>query len=304
MLGVRPRRCWPRRRRRCAAAGVPTPQIAAWVPRRPGRRTWRTAGRGRPSSRASTATQPYADLILRDRQGRMILFAVDHGGLPADAGQIAQAEAAGDVVVVRLWGLLAPNQLAGGQAAWMQPCEAPGPPKRRLTFTTLVSPQNPCGQRATPASPIGSMLSVSASYQLGYASLPFQSTGRGGGLTLRRQFATACAAARLAAHQLVERAHRPAPERRQRGRLATWAAAWAWRPAARAASGLGRHLRRGVLARHRAHHPEHGDGMYRLMASCLRVYRPAATPRRRGLLRGRGSTPWSGVCASRIAPTP
>jgi hypothetical protein len=51
----------------------------------------------------------------------------------------------------------------------------------------------PCNQTPTAQSKVGSQLAVSPSYQLGYASVPFQGVGVYHGLTLRKQFETAFA---------------------------------------------------------------------------------------------------------------
>ena len=195
VLGVRPIEVLAEEWRALRDSGVMTPQIAAWVPMPPksGASTWtweklRTALYDDPA---------YDDLVLRDKKtGRKVLFAVENGGFPLDAGALAAAESNGgknDVLVVPMWGNLSAAELAAGRASWMQPCEAPGPPNGDLQFTTLVAHQNPCSNRYTTASKLGTVLSVSASFQVGYASLPMQAAGRNEGLTLKKQFQTAFA---------------------------------------------------------------------------------------------------------------
>lgn len=164
------------------AAGQPTPQIAAWVPA--------TAVSDGQTPMIRPLLEVYAqyadsDLLLRPDPGDApVVFVVDHGGLPIDAGLEAEISAAG-VTPVRLWGNLSAERLAEGTAGWMQPCTRDG------GFTTVVEPGRACDQGYTQGTPIGTVLSVSYSFQLGYASLPLQAAGRLDGLTLRKQFETA-----------------------------------------------------------------------------------------------------------------
>ncbi|GMV40124.1 MAG: hypothetical protein AMXMBFR64_18400 [Myxococcales bacterium] len=193
VLGVRPLEVLAEEWRKIRDQGGMTPQIAAWVPMPPktgpSTWTWEKVFSGLYDHPA------YDDLVLRDeKSGRKVLFAVENGGFPLDPGAVAAAESNGgkhDVLVVPMWGNLGAAELAGGRASWMQPCEAPGPPDGALTFTTLVAHDNPCLNRYTTTSKLGTVLSVSASYQVGYASLPMQASGRNGGLTLKKQFQTA-----------------------------------------------------------------------------------------------------------------
>lgn len=164
--------------------GVPTPQIAAWVPA-----SAVASGQVPMFQRVLEvyANPAFDDVVLtQETTGRKILFVVDHGGFPPDPGHLATIEAAG-VTPVRLWGNLDAAALGAGTAGWMQPCtEASG-------FTTLVRPSVPCQQGYSTNTSIGSIVSVSASFQIGYASLPMQSSGKLGGLTLKKQFETAFA---------------------------------------------------------------------------------------------------------------
>ena len=195
VLGVRPAEVLAEEWRALRDKGVMTPQIAVWVPMPP-----------KPAGAAWTWEEVFAglydapeydDLILRDKvSGKKVLFAVENGGFPMDSGAVAAAESNGgknDVMVVPMWGNLSAADLAAGRASWMQPCEAPGPPDGALQFTTLVAHQNPCNNRYTTTSKLGTVLSVSTSYQVGYASLPMQAAGRNEGLTLKKQFQTAFA---------------------------------------------------------------------------------------------------------------
>ena len=163
-------------------AGTPTPQIAAWVPA--------TADSHDPmyAHLLEVYAEPrYADLLLTHQPtGQHVMFIVNHSSLPADSAHLATIEAAG-VLPVKLWGNLDTSTLAAGTAGWMQPCTSGG------SFTTLVDPDVGCDQGYSSTTPIGTVLSASASYQVGYASLPFQASGRMEGLILKKQVETAYA---------------------------------------------------------------------------------------------------------------
>jgi hypothetical protein len=161
------------------ASSVPTPQIAPWVN----------------VTALEDGSEPMLGRVLDvfDRAAPDLWFAPD--GVPAmfyvagdnvDAAQVAAISARG-ITPVPLWGNLGQDSLAAGNAGWMQPCTSGG------SFTTLVSPDTPCDQWYTTNSPLGTVVSVSRSYQIGYASLPFQASGRLGGLTFQKQMETALA---------------------------------------------------------------------------------------------------------------
>ena len=113
-----------------------------------------------------------------------MLFVVANDAM--DAGLLAEVASRG-VLAVPLWGNLGEEPLARGWAGWMQPCTT------GADFTTLVSPSTPCDQWYTTTSPLGTVLSASRSYQVGYASLPLQAAGRLEGLTFQKQMETAFA---------------------------------------------------------------------------------------------------------------
>jgi hypothetical protein len=161
-------------------AGTPTPQIAAWVPAR-------AVGAGE-TPMLRRVLDVYAawagtDMLLEHAPaGQPVVFVV--AGDDVDDGLLAEARSRG-VLPVRLWGNLDNGRLAAGDAGWMQPCTQSG------AFTTLLGPGIPCRQGYTATSPLGTVVSVSYSFQVGYASLPFQAAGRNEGLTLQKQFETA-----------------------------------------------------------------------------------------------------------------
>lgn len=181
VLGLRPFEVLLEEWSALRAAGVPTPQVAAWVP----------------LSSVSSGDTPMIRKVLSvyaAYASEDLLFRPDPGDAPVifgvgetsayDPGLAAEAAAAG-VTVVPLWGNLSDSQLAAGTAGWMQPCRSDG------AFTTIIAPGTPCNQGYTMASPLGTVLSASRSYQLGYASLPLQASGRNAGLTFQLQMDTA-----------------------------------------------------------------------------------------------------------------
>lgn len=180
VLGVRPLEVlleeWAALRR----AGVPTPQVAAWLP-------MTNVGSAEPIFRPVLEAYDNAepDLVL-EHDGQRVLFVVETSAAPMDAGYRAEVEARG-VLPVPMWGNLGADELAAGRAGWMQPCTSGG------GFTTIVSGATPCDQGYTTNSPLGTVLSVSRSFQVGYASLPLQASGRLDGLTFQQQLRTALA---------------------------------------------------------------------------------------------------------------
>jgi hypothetical protein len=182
VLGVRPLEVLLEEWAALRAAGTMTPQVAAWLPApdKSGPMTYEEV--------LKIYNNPaFDELLLRDKNDKKVIFLVDHSTSDASRQVIESNGGKNDITGVRLWGLLDQAKLNAGVASWMQPCEHGG------KWTTIVEAGTPCNQRHTSTSPIGSVLSVSVSYQLAYASLPFQAAGRAGGLTLRQQFATAFA---------------------------------------------------------------------------------------------------------------
>ena len=177
VLGLRPLEVLLEEWGALRAAGVPTPQIAGWVP-------------------AVVADAPMYERVLDvydEHWDSDVLFRPEPGSAPAlfvvNAGEADAlgAIAARGVTPVPLWGNLDAATLDAGVAGWMQPCTSGG------SFTTVLQPGTPCQQDYTTTSPLGTVVSVSRSYQIGYASLPFQASGRNGGLTFQLQLATALA---------------------------------------------------------------------------------------------------------------
>lgn len=252
-------------------AGVPTPQVAAWVP-------VSTVSADQVAT-LSRLLDVYAehwseDLLFRpDTSDAPVIFGVGDAS-SWDGTLVAEAAAAG-VTLVPLWGLLSESQLAAGTAAWMQPCETGG------VATTLIAPGTDCDQGWTSSSPLGSVVSVSRSYQLGYASLPLQASGRNGGLTFQKQMETALAARPdvLLINAWNEHIAQPQANpfdssygdlKRSMGATdvsdADASADWLW------VDMYGEEFNRDFEPT-----VEGGDAGYQLLASCLRVYASGAT---------------------------
>ena len=84
------------------------------------------------------------------------------------------------------------DNFAQGEFAFFSPCIDPA----TNGFTSTVSNTVPCNQHHTTNAKIGkhgSAVTVSPSYQLSYASLPWMAAGTMGGLTLKKQFEKAFA---------------------------------------------------------------------------------------------------------------
>lgn len=165
------------------AAGLNTPAIAPW---------WRiTTGCTLHTVILSLYNDPrYESLILRDGvSGKKIWYS------PADPDPtiIQFIESNGgrnDITIITMWANFAENEYDEGVWTFMSPCVD----NTSNTYTTsVVSPvrgATGCGQRVTHNSSAGTSVTVAASYQLSYGSVPFSSAGQYDGLTLKRQFGT------------------------------------------------------------------------------------------------------------------
>lgn len=262
VLGVRPLEVLFEEWAAARAAGIMTPQIAAWVPApdKSGPMVYEEV------SRIYHEAQN-AELVLRDQKtGKKVVFLVDT--LTTDSGKQDSEGAGGanDVVAVRMWGLLSKQKLDSGVASWMQPCEVAG------SWTTIVEPQAACDQGFAKQTPIGSVLSVSSSYQLSYASLPFHAAGKRGGVTLKRQFAHAFQAAPdylliNSWNELIAQPQ-PNPHPATMGNLRKSMGVYDSSGVSLWVDPYGAEYVRDIEPS-----VEYGDFYYQLMSSCLRVYR-------------------------------
>jgi hypothetical protein len=157
--------------RKLRAKGIKTPDLAAWQ---------RLAAPGTmyPHVLAVYNAPENDRMIARDpATGKKLFFYPDVGDV--DAGLVAAVNSNGgknDIIAVPMW----VQRQAQGSWSFFAQCQQ----------GTQIN-DAACNQTPTLNSPVGSQLVVSPSYQLGYASVPFQSVGVYHGLTLRKQFETA-----------------------------------------------------------------------------------------------------------------
>ncbi len=176
VLGLRPLEVLIEEWAAMRAEGLPTPQIAAWT------QVIDVGGAEPLHRRILDAYDSAPPDLIYSHNGQKVLFVVS--SVPMDPAGLAEIAGRG-VLTVPLWGNLDAASLSAGSAGWMQPCTVGS------DFTTLVTPSSPCNQGYTTTSPLGTVLSASRSYQVGYASLPLQASGRLGGLTFQKQMETA-----------------------------------------------------------------------------------------------------------------
>lgn len=161
------------------AAGRKTPQIGIWASIPKGSTHWER-------HRALYEDPAYDGLVLRDRRtNKKVYFIVD----PPDAARVPDPNVVrtlreASFVVQPLW-TLTKTDASVDRWAFMAPCRAGG------QETTSVLGDAPCDQAWTPASSLGSAVSVVPSYQVNFGSLPYAASGRFGGHTFRKQWATA-----------------------------------------------------------------------------------------------------------------
>lgn len=171
-------------------SGTPTPQIAVWQTCEPGGTLWKDAA-------ALYNNASYADLVFQTTRfgsnaSTRVLFTPLMNQDPALVAAFAQAA---NATAVPMWALMSATDYTNGTWAFMSPCVDAATD----TFTHTIAGRSagtPCGQRLTQNAPLGehgTAMAVGPSYQMGYASLG-QAPGKMGGLTLKRQFATAFSA--------------------------------------------------------------------------------------------------------------
>lgn len=169
------------------SAGRPTPAVAAWQTIPTGGTLWKKAVAL--YNNATTSPLVFRAPAAADGSAVKKVFFVPAPSMdPSIAAEVASQA---DATVVPMWALFASGGYEAGEWAFMSPCtDAAG------AYTTTIAGRGagtPCGQRVTSNSPIGAertAIAVGPGYQLAYSSLE-QSPGKMGGLTLKRQFATA-----------------------------------------------------------------------------------------------------------------
>jgi hypothetical protein len=167
------------------ARGVRTPDIAIWAAVPSNATLW--------ADYLNVYNNPALDrLMLRDRTtGKKVFFIVDPPDMPRwpDATVVAAVQSNGgrnNVLTLPMWAFadsVGPDLESRGAWNFIASCRTDG----TGPFTTTLT-DAPCNQPWTPASALGSSVTVSPSYQLNFASAPFGAVGLAGGLTLRKQF--------------------------------------------------------------------------------------------------------------------
>ncbi len=157
--------------RKLRANGIKTPDVAAW-------QRLSAPGSMVPHVLAVYDAPENAQMIPRDAaSGKKLFFYPDLPDVdPALVALVSQNGGKNDIVAVPMW----VQRQAQGSWSFFAQCQE----------GTQIT-DAPCAQTATTNSVVGSQLAVSPSYQLGYASVPFQAVGVHHGITLRKQFETA-----------------------------------------------------------------------------------------------------------------
>ena len=163
------------------AQGIATPEVAMWQ-RFPENPTPSSDGGDWLYKRVLAVYNDaaYQQVLMHDaKTGKMVYFYPDIGNFDPDFVNVVNSNGgANNVVAVPMWAYAhTPNQWS-----FMSACQQGG-----------QIDDGDCNQPWTPTSVIGSQMAVVPSYQIGWASLPWQASGLLGGVTLRKQFATAFA---------------------------------------------------------------------------------------------------------------
>lgn len=165
------------------AAGFETPSLAVWNTVGRGTVLWQRFMRGLYNN------VTFDGLIMRAvptgsavrKKVFFVVHSADNEPAPENVAAIERNDGRNDTVVVAVW-VGDALQLEQGLWTFFAPCVAPDG-----RFTTNVLPDRRCGQMMTVNSPIGTQMSASFSYQLGYGSLAFQAAGKLNGLTIMQQ---------------------------------------------------------------------------------------------------------------------
>ena len=162
------------------AVGVPTPAIAVWPCSPAGGTTWRYL-------LAQFYNNPVYAPLVYTQSGKQVVFLPYAGANCYDAGERALIEAnggRGNVVTVPMWALF--GEAAYEQGAWgfFSPCTD------GAAYTSSMLDVGACAQRATLRNGSREVVEVSASggYMLSQCALPFAAPGHLRGLTLARLF--------------------------------------------------------------------------------------------------------------------
>lgn len=163
-------------------SGVPTPSLAIWQNLQdPNGDLWRAY-----VDEGGVYTNPaYKDMIFTDSHtGKKVFFTTSdpHPSLVATLEGPPY-----NLAVVTMWAERW-DGFEKGEWTFFSPCTDGN---NGFTSTVYTGSDKPCNQKLTINSNIGAhgtSITVSPSYQLSYSSLPFQASGKLGGLTLKKQF--------------------------------------------------------------------------------------------------------------------
>ena len=129
----------------------------------------------------------YQDLLLfNERTGKKIFMVVDSASKAPTQDVLSAIESNGghnDIDIIKAWAQLPPSKYTSGTWTFFTPCGGE-------QFSTTVQSMTECNQLLTVNSPMGTAMAVSPSYQMAYASAPFQAPSSLGGYTFKIQFAT------------------------------------------------------------------------------------------------------------------
>uniref|UniRef100_A0A7S1MUS6 Uncharacterized protein n=1 Tax=Neobodo designis TaxID=312471 RepID=A0A7S1MUS6_NEODS len=164
------------------AQGIVTPTVAVWNKLPPGSDVWQ---------HFLPLYNKYPDLMAKDtvHTGKYVFFVPTSA--PIDPSIVAAIESNGgrnNIYVQEMWTFFPPSDFAV-EWAFFSSCIDPA----TGGYTSSVATTDDCNQYVTTNSSVGSVATVSSSYQLDYGSLPFGAAGNVGVRTLQMQFKTALA---------------------------------------------------------------------------------------------------------------
>ena len=164
--------------------GTPTPRVAAWQRLVVGCTTY-------PAVLAlyNNASYVAADLFLTAPGGKRVFF-VPSDPDPTLVSEVESNGGRNDIVVQVMWALMPKSSYDSGEWGFMSPCIDTATGGYTTNVVGLGRGATGCGQRFTYNSTLGSVASVSPSFQLSYGSVPFSAAGKFNGVTLQRQFGT------------------------------------------------------------------------------------------------------------------
>ena len=166
--------------------GVNTPKIVVWNLAKNGSLLWQQYL----DRLYNNPNKMYQELLLINKlNGKKVFMVPDKPGdgqpSPDIVSAIQNNSGRNDIDVIKVWADKPPQMYYNGTWGFMTPCGDEH-------YTTTVQSMIECHQMLTYNSSMGSAIAVSPAYQVGsFASAPFGSPSKLGGLTFKLQFATA-----------------------------------------------------------------------------------------------------------------